>query len=201
MKTPIALALALLCAALASAADITLKDGRVLEDAVVLKQDAGTITVRHSGGFTQFEKTKLPDDLATQYPVDEAAAAQQRSAELASIRKRTAERAAAAKQNQDAAVARRVAEQSTPAYKQAQAIRGAVGDFIGRRHGRPQRTGANGWRFNQPHYTLSKPVEVPGTTNQWTVDADVEVGDEKYSSTATVAYLYAQYVVMLFDPR
>ena len=201
MKTPIALALALLCAALASAADITLKDGRVLKDAVVLKQDASTITVRHAGGFTQVEKSKLPDELAAQYPIDEAAAAQQRAAELAGIQRRTMEQAEAAKQYREAAAARKIAEQSTPAYKQAQEIRSAVGSFIQRRHGRPKRTGANSWTFGQPSYTLSQPVGVPGTTNQWTVEAEVDASGEKSAGTATVAFLNNQYLVMLYDPH
>lgn len=83
MKTPLVLALALLCTVLASAADIALKDGRVLRNAVVTKQDPTTVTVRHAEGFSQVEKVKLPDELAAQYPVDQAAAEAQRKAELA----------------------------------------------------------------------------------------------------------------------
>lgn len=63
--------------------DITLTDGRVLRDAKVLGQSPTTITVRHSEGFSQVEKAKLPPGLAELYPIDQAAAEIQRRAEIA----------------------------------------------------------------------------------------------------------------------
>ena len=80
----VALALGAFVAVSASAADILLKDGRVLKNAVVIKQDHSSVTVRHTEGFSQVEKTKLPDELAAQYPVDaegEAAALAQQAAD------------------------------------------------------------------------------------------------------------------------
>ena len=94
MKTPIILAVALLAAELASAEDIALRDGRVLINAVVLKQDASTVTVRHSGGFSQIEKSKLPDDLAEKYPIDEEAAEVQHKAEIERVKQVIANQAA-----------------------------------------------------------------------------------------------------------
>lgn len=75
MKTLLAfLALTLISVPLAYPLDLTLKDGRVLRDAVVVKEDAATVTVRHTGGFTQVDKTKLPESLLTEYPLDAAQA-------------------------------------------------------------------------------------------------------------------------------
>ena len=73
-KLVAALSFALVAASLASAADITLKDGRVLRDAVVVRDDAATVTFRHTAGFTQIEKSKLPESLAAEYPLDAAQA-------------------------------------------------------------------------------------------------------------------------------
>ena len=69
-KLAAALTLALLATSVAGAADITLNDGRMLREAVVIKQDAATVTFRHSAGFTQIEKSKLPESLATEFPLD-----------------------------------------------------------------------------------------------------------------------------------
>lgn len=75
MKTlVVALPFALVAASLAGAADLTLKDGRVLRDAVMVRHDAATVTFRHAAGFTQIEKTKLPEPLAAEYPLDAAKA-------------------------------------------------------------------------------------------------------------------------------
>lgn len=98
MKPLLVLFLALALAALASAADLALKDGRVLRSAVITKQDPTTVTVRHSGGFTQVEKTKLPDELAAQYPVDIASAEAQRAAEMARAEQVTKQQALRAAQ-------------------------------------------------------------------------------------------------------
>jgi hypothetical protein len=73
-KLVVTLSLALIAVSLANAADITLKDGRVLRDAVVVRHDAATVTFRHTAGFAQIEKTKLPEPLAAEYPLDTAQA-------------------------------------------------------------------------------------------------------------------------------
>jgi hypothetical protein len=69
-KFIVTISLALVAASFASAADITLKDGRVLRDAVVIRHDAATVTFRHTTGFTQIERSKLPEVLAAEYPLD-----------------------------------------------------------------------------------------------------------------------------------
>ncbi len=104
MKTLLALVLALAIAALASAADLALKDGRTLRNATITGQSPTTVTVRHAEGFTQVEKGKLPDELAAQYPIDEAAAAQQRTAELSRAAQITRQQAAVATQIRNAPV-------------------------------------------------------------------------------------------------
>jgi len=94
------LALLLLAPSLASAADCVLKDGRVLRDARVIRHDAATVTFRHAHGFTQVEKSKLPEALAADYPLDEALArrdaalhAQAAAARAAESRRQLAEQA------------------------------------------------------------------------------------------------------------
>ncbi len=94
------LVLLLLAPVAASAADYALKDGRVLHDAKVIRQDAATVTFRHAHGFTQVEKSKLPEALAADYPLDEALArrdaslqAQAAQARAAEARRRQAEQA------------------------------------------------------------------------------------------------------------
>lgn len=73
MKTLVsALSTALLVTSSALATDFTLKDGRILRDAVVINADATTVTFRHAEGFTQIAKTKLPETLLTEYPLDAA---------------------------------------------------------------------------------------------------------------------------------
>jgi len=56
------------------AADISLKDGRVLKDAVVKSQAPRTVTIKHAGGLSSIAKSLLPPELLAQYPFDEAAA-------------------------------------------------------------------------------------------------------------------------------
>lgn len=69
-----ALSIALLVTSSALATDFTLKDGRILRDAVVINADATTVTFRHAEGFTQIAKTKLPETLLAEYPLDAAQA-------------------------------------------------------------------------------------------------------------------------------
>ncbi len=95
-----ALCLGLLVAAPLAAVDLALKDGRLLRDAVVVREDAATVTFRHAGGFTQVDKSKLPEQLATTYPFDAAQAqldaerqSQEALARLAEAKRLQAERA------------------------------------------------------------------------------------------------------------
>ena len=76
-----ALIVALLTAAcVSSAADITLPDGRIFREAKIVSQSPTTVTIRHATGFDQVPKSKLPTDLAEQYPTDTAAAEQEAAA-------------------------------------------------------------------------------------------------------------------------
>lgn len=86
-----ALLLLLIAIPLHSADEVGLKDGRVLRDARVVRHDAATVTFRHSGGFTQVEKAKLPDSLLAQYPFDEAQAKLDAERHATEAMERTAE--------------------------------------------------------------------------------------------------------------
>jgi hypothetical protein len=85
---------ALLATSIACAADITLKDGRVLRDAAVINEDAATVTIRHTSGLVQVDKAKLPESLAAEHPADAA----QAKLEAERLRSEAAARDAAAKQ-------------------------------------------------------------------------------------------------------
>ncbi len=64
-------------------ATLTLKDGRVLHDVVVLNVHALTLNVRAAEGLIQINKTSLPPEIAARYPVDHsAAAAEEKAAEV-----------------------------------------------------------------------------------------------------------------------
>ncbi len=56
---------------------IELTDGRVLEQARILGDSAFTVTIAHAGRIEKIEKAVLPPDLARQWPVDQAKAAQE----------------------------------------------------------------------------------------------------------------------------
>ncbi len=56
------------------AADIMLKDGRVLKDASVTSQSPLKVTIKHASGLSSVGKELLPSDLQAQFPVNEAAA-------------------------------------------------------------------------------------------------------------------------------
>jgi len=56
------------------AADITLKDGRVLKGATVVSQTPRKVTIKHDAGLGSVAKELLPPELRAQYPLDEAAA-------------------------------------------------------------------------------------------------------------------------------
>lgn len=52
-------------ACIAAASDITLKDGRLLQSATIIGQDAATVTIRHSSGIVKARKEMLPDEIAS----------------------------------------------------------------------------------------------------------------------------------------
>lgn len=91
MKKLVVASLALLAASLAGAADIALKDNRVLRDAVVVRHDAATVTFRHATGFSQIEKPKLPESLAAEYPFDPAQAKLEAQRQQQEVQARRAE--------------------------------------------------------------------------------------------------------------
>lgn len=74
MRNSVFLAAAMLLAAAATAADIALEDGRVLQDATIRSQTPRTVVIKHASGLSSVAKTLLPGALRAQYPVDEAAA-------------------------------------------------------------------------------------------------------------------------------
>lgn len=95
-----ALLLAFAAALPASAADLTLTDGRTFRDASIVSQSPRKVVIKHADGLSGVEKTLLPAELSARYPIDEAAAreAERRSAEArahaAAFHKAEAERAA-----------------------------------------------------------------------------------------------------------
>jgi hypothetical protein len=112
MRIPLLLVSALMLAAVASAADITLVDGRVLHQASIVSQTPRTVFVRHAGGLSSVAKEQLPAELLARYPVDEVAA---RAAD-----ERAREAADALRASEQAAAERRAQLQSAAAAEAAQ---------------------------------------------------------------------------------
>jgi len=73
MKMTLFIFLAVMVTISVFAADIVLKDGRVLKDAVVKSQAPRTVTIKHADGLSSVAKTLLPPDLLAQFPLDEMA--------------------------------------------------------------------------------------------------------------------------------
>ena len=87
---------AALMASWASAADVTLVDGRVLKDASVVSQTPRTVMIKHANGLSSVAKDLLPPELQSRYPINEAAAREaERQAVVARDAARQSERAEA----------------------------------------------------------------------------------------------------------
>lgn len=103
------------------AADISLKDGRLLKDATVTSQTPRKVTIKHDGGLTSIAKELLPAELLAQFPVNESTAQAEdeksllaREAALAA-RKTEAERLARLRAERDATAAAYEANQAREA--------------------------------------------------------------------------------------
>ena len=55
---------------------ISLRDGRVFQDAEIFSQSPLSVMIRHHGGINSVPKKLLPDNLLVQYPLDQKAAAE-----------------------------------------------------------------------------------------------------------------------------
>ena len=193
----------ILAANLATADNIALPDGRIFRDAQIVGQSPTTVTIRHSGGFDQVEKRKLPDDLAAQYPVDDTEAARQRAEQQARAAQLARKQAQRTIQLKEQAAQNRVRAQHSTEARQAQAIKGAVSEYLKRHFGRARRQSAKAWSFAIPYYQFEEPVPVPGTLDRWTVAGTVEpsAGQPKQSFDATVAALQSGYQVLQCELR
>ncbi len=74
MKMPLVIFWATMIPMTCFAADLALKDGRVLKDAAVVSQSPRKVTIKHANGLSAVAKDLLPPELQSQYPIDEAAA-------------------------------------------------------------------------------------------------------------------------------
>lgn len=50
--------------------DIKTTDGNTYKDAQVVEQDASTVTIKHSSGFSKINRSALPDDIQKKYGND-----------------------------------------------------------------------------------------------------------------------------------
>ena len=71
-----------LCASL-RAEDITLRDGRVFNDAKIVRDGPTSVIIHYAGGFSQVEKRLLPDKLLAIHPIDPKYIAEAKAKELA----------------------------------------------------------------------------------------------------------------------
>jgi hypothetical protein len=76
-----------------SAADITTRSGKVLQNSIVIKADASTITIHHNGKLETFPLSDMPEEIQKLYHYDEKAAAlAQKEREIAELKKALAEK-------------------------------------------------------------------------------------------------------------
>ncbi|MFT3870101.1 MAG: hypothetical protein QM715_16760 [Nibricoccus sp.] len=74
MKLALLLPIAILSSVTVFADDVTLADGRVFKDAIIVSETPRTVTLRHATGLCSVAKPLLPAELQAKHPVDEAAA-------------------------------------------------------------------------------------------------------------------------------
>ena len=74
MKKIVAIVALIYSAAIGFSADLALKDGRIFKDWVFIRQTPFAISIRYADGMATVPKRLLPDDVATQYPIDIEAA-------------------------------------------------------------------------------------------------------------------------------
>lgn len=184
MRTTLVLFVALLAVSFVSGADIALTDGRVLKDAVVVSQSIGRVCIRHSGGLTQVDKTKLPEALAAQYAASPEAVATEdaRREELA--------RAALVKEEKRSERWQQQARVSRPAPQPLEASTSAIKDVAeayARRHFRDiDQRGSNASITVRVSVTTEEPEPISGWFNQWRVRGHAAYTD--YNSTGWGSY-------------
>lgn len=175
MKAPALLAAALALSAAATAADITLADGRVLHDAAIVSASAGRVCIRHPGGFVQVEKRLLTGELADRYPADASATARENS-------KLAADAQAKAERDARAAEQIRTARRSAPAYDAPAAdygterIKEAAREYAQSYFERAQPGSNNSWSFTA-NCDVSEPEPMAGWVDQWRVSGSVGTRD------------------------
>ena len=133
LATP--LVLALLATAPLNASDLALKDGRVFRDAIVVREDAATVTLRHAGGFAQVEKSKLPEHLLAQHPFDATQAQLETERQAAEVAARLAE--AQRQRAARTALAARSTPPPEPAVEPAPAVDDTPAPWSTASHGYP----------------------------------------------------------------
>ena len=210
MKTPIALVFALAIAALASAADITLTDGRTLRDAVVVSASAGRVCIRHPGGFVQVEKRLLTGELAERYPADAGGTARE-DARLSADAQAQAERdARVAEQIRTARRSAPASSYDEPAADQStERIKEAAREYAQTYFERAQPGSTNSWSFTA-NCDVSEPEPMAGWVDQWRVSGSVGTRDltaqggissPTHRFEAIVAKRGSQYSVIDFTKR
>jgi hypothetical protein len=175
MKTKIALLVVLLSAVPVSAGDIALTDGRVLKNATVVSQSPGRVCIRHAAGITQVEKSKLPAELAEQYPATpEAVAAEDAHREELARAAQEKEERRSENWQQQARFSRQAPE---PVATSADSIKNAAESYAYRYFRDVERRGTNSsvtWRVS---VVTEEPEPISGWANQWRVSGHAAYTD------------------------
>ena len=177
MKTPIALVLALAMATLVSAADITLTDGRVFREAVVVSASAGRVCLRHPGGFVQVDKALLTGELAERYPADASATAREDSRLAADAQAKAERDSRAAEQIRTARQSTHSSASDEPAADlAAETIKEVAREYAQSYFERNQPGSTNSWSFSMG-CSVSEPEPMAGWIDQWRVSGEVGTRD------------------------
>lgn len=160
---------------------VTLTNGRSYKDVQIVSQTALYVTVRHSGGVSQIEKSFLPEPLRTQYPANASAAkaeaererARRAKADAERERMRTIREASAAQQKQEseeAAAPSSVNEESEkePADKAKSRIRESAEIAVEAYFRKEWRPGVKPVHVVSAMTKINTMEEPQGSGNQWT---------------------------------
>ncbi len=165
--------------------DLTLSDGRIFREAVMVSENPLRITVRHVDGLAQIEKATLPAELLARYPIDQEAADREQAE--AAARKARIEQEREELRDKELRRAREVQalRQSSVAYNAAVTEREAAREISAQENARRAaqsgaenyfrttwRPGNNAIAITDLVVTLDQIAERPGWPGQWSFSGE-----------------------------
>lgn len=188
---------------------IELADGRVLENARAVSQDAANVVFAHGGGITKIDKRLLPAALAELFPLDRRAAAierKQAEATRAFALREMRDREEAARRRAEierertshvlSPVQREWAKSNARPVATQREVELAAKDHARRYFENEKKTGSGSNLVFDFNATLESVEEVPGWSNRWSVEgaAYYKVYDSKGTAFSGRSKKFAAYV-------